>query len=277
MTQRVALEILDGVAHVRLTRADKMNALDPAMFDALLEIGARLAAATDLRAVVLSGEGRAFCAGLDLGSFEGAAQGGGLHFDLLTRSHGDANAAQQIVLQWRQLPVPVIAAAHGVAFGGGFQLLLGADMRFLQPQAQLSLMEIKWGLVPDMAGMLLMRGLVRPDIMADLVYSGRVFTGLEAERYGLATRLCEDPVAEALTVAREIAGKSPPAIRAAKRLLRISDEGLAARILLAESVEQTGLFGSPAQMEAVRAALAPMAIPPALSVATTLGPPSSPR
>jgi enoyl-CoA hydratase/carnithine racemase len=232
-----------------------MNALDPAMFDAIIDAGARLCANAEVRAVVLSGEGRAFCAGLDIQSFQRMTERNEARVDLVARTHGLANIAQHLVLQWRQIPVPVIAAVGGVAFGGGFQLALGADMRYVHPATKLSVMEIKWGLVPDMAGMLLMRDLARPDVIADLTFSGRIFSGIEAERYGFVTRLCEDPLAEALGAAQEIAGKSPEAIRAAKRILSLHDETLAARILLAEAVEQTELMGSPGQIEAVKANL----------------------
>ena len=144
---------------------------------------------------------------------------------------------------WRQLPVPVIAAIQGVAFGGGFQLALGADMRFLTPDARMSIMEIKWGLVPDMAGTPILASLVRDDILRDLTYTGRIFSAQEAMSYGLATRICDDPRAAAFEVAREIAGKSPDAIRAAKRMLNnlSVDPGPA---LLAESVEQMKLMGT---------------------------------
>jgi enoyl-CoA hydratase/carnithine racemase len=152
------------------------------------------------------------------------------------------------------LPVPVIAAIQGVAFGGGFQLALGADMRFLTPDARMSIMEIKWGLVPDMAGTPILASLVRDDILRELTYTGRIFSAQEALSYGLATQICDDPLATALAIAREIANKSPDAIRAAKRLLnKLSvDPGPA---LLAESVEQQKLIGSPNQTEAVRANL----------------------
>jgi len=153
---------------------------------------------------------------------------------------------------WRQLPVPVIAAVHGVAFGGGFQLALGADMRFLSGDARMSILEIKWGLVPDMAGTPILAGLVRDDILRELTYTGRIFAAQEALAYGLATRICDDPRAAAFEVAREIAGRSPEAIRAAKRLLNglSADPGPA---LLAESAEQQKLIGSANQTEAVRA------------------------
>ena len=237
-----------------------MNALDQAMFEALVAATERLSKDRGVRAVVLSGEGRAFCAGLDMGRFaamkEKGGNGipGGENRDLTKRTHGQANFPQQAVWGWHQLPVPVIAAVHGVAFGGGFQLSLGADMRFLSPDARMSIMEIKWGLVPDMAGTPVLASLVRDDILRDLTYTGRIFSAQEAMAYGLATRICDDPRAAALEAAREIAGKSPDAIRAAKRLLNnlAVDPGPA---LLAESVEQQKLIGSANQTEAVRANL----------------------
>lgn len=260
MEERVSISISEGVADVRLVRADKMNALDQAMFEALVAATERLSKEKGVRVVVLSGEGRAFCAGLDMGRFaamkEKGGNGipGGENRDLTKRTHGQANVPQQAVWGWRQLPVPVIAAVHGVAFGGGFQLSLGADMRFLSPDARMSVMEIKWGLVPDMAGTPILASLVRDDILRDLTYTGRIFSAQEAMTYGLATRICDDPRAAALDVAREIAGKSPDAIRAAKRLLNnlSVDPGPA---LLAESVEQQKLIGSANQTEAVRANL----------------------
>ena len=258
MEQRVSISITDGVADVRLVRADKMNALDAAMFEALIGASDRLSGEKAVRAVVLSAEGRAFCAGLDMDRFaamkERGGNGilGGENRDLSVRTHGLANAPQQAVWGWRQLAVPVIAAVQGVAFGGGFQLALGADMRFLAPDARMSIMEIKWGLVPDMAGTPILASLVRDDILRELTYTGRIFTAHEALAYGLATRVCDDPRAAAFEVAREIAGMNPDAIRAAKRLLNklTVDPGPA---LLAESVEQQKLIGSSNQLEAVRA------------------------
>ncbi|SCB13423.1 Enoyl-CoA hydratase/carnithine racemase [Bradyrhizobium shewense] len=260
MEERVSISISEGVADVRLMRADKMNALDQAMFEALVAATDRLSKDKSVRVVVLSGEGRAFCAGLDMGRFaameEKGGNGipGGENRDLTKRTHGQANFPQQAVWGWRQLPVPVIAAVHGVAFGGGFQLSLGADMRFLSADARMSIMEIKWGLVPDMAGTPILASLVRDDILRDLTYTGRIFSAQEAMSYGLATRICDDPRAAALEVAREIAGKSPDAVRAAKRLLNnlSVDPGPA---LLAESVEQQKLIGSANQTEAVRSNL----------------------
>ena len=144
---------------------------------------------------------------------------------------------------WRAAAGAGDRRVQGVAFGGGFQLALGADMRFLTPDARMSMMEIKWGLVPDMAGTPILASLVRDDILRELTYTGRIFSAQEAMSYGLATRICDDPRAAALEVAREIAGKSPDAIRAAKRMLNnlSVDPGPA---LLAESVEQQKLIGS---------------------------------
>jgi enoyl-CoA hydratase/carnithine racemase len=255
MNDRVAVEITNGVADVRLVRADKMNALDNAMFQALIDAGERLKTEQGLRAVVLSGEGRAFCAGLDMGRFGKMAEGPPLPRNLGLRSHGIANAPQYAVWVWREIPVPVIAAVHGVAFGGGFQLMLAADMRYLAPETKLSIMEIKWGLVPDMAGTQLLRHLVRDDVARELTYTGRVFSPEEALAYGIATRVCPDPRGTALEVARDIANKSPSAIRAAKRLFNASRLVTEEAGLVQEAIEQEALIGSPNQIEAVLANL----------------------
>lgn len=258
MSERISVSIDNGVADVRLTRADKMNALDDAMFEALITTGQDLAANPDVRCVVISGEGRAFCAGLDMGNFgkmaeakpEDAAptKGGGR---LEQRTHGISNRPQFAVHVWREMPVPVIAAVHGVAFGGGFQVILGADMRYVAPDTKLSIMEIRWGLVPDMAGTQIMRHLAREDIVRELTYTGRVFSGEEALEYGFATRVEADPLAAALETAREIASKSPSAIEASKRLLNAAVYAGEEEGLVIESVEQDALIGSPNQIEAV--------------------------
>jgi len=251
----------DGVVELQLARADKMNALDPAMFDALIEAGETLRGDAAVRAVVISGQGKAFCAGLDMASFERMGQGAASAVlgaaaagtDLSARTHGISNAAQYIAMVWREVPVPVIAAVHGVAFGGGLQVALGADIRIVAPDTRLSVMEIKWGLVPDMGGMVLMRELARSDVVRELTFTGRIFSGEEALQLGFATRLAADPLTEALQMAHDIAGKSPDAIRAGKRLLNASLSHSAADLLIAESVEQRALIGSANQTEAVRA------------------------
>ncbi len=259
MNERVRLGVDEnGVAQVRLNRPDKMNALDPAMFDALRDVGVQLQGMHKVRVVVLSGEGRAFCAGLDFGRFEKMSQADATVLpatDLRVRTHGLVNAPQQVAWVWRTLPVPVIAAVHGVAFGGGLQVALGADMRLVDAQTRMSVMEIKWGLVPDMAGIVLMSQLLRGDVVRELTYSGRIVLGPEAVQLGLATRLCEDPLAEATALALQIARSSPDAIRAAKRLLNQTLTDTPAQILQAESDEQFRLIGSPNQVEAAKAGL----------------------
>ncbi|MBL9009570.1 MAG: crotonase/enoyl-CoA hydratase family protein [Alphaproteobacteria bacterium] len=254
---RITIAIDAGVADVRLVRTDKMNALDDAMFSALVAAGERLKTEKGVRAVVISGEGKAFCAGLDMGNFGKMADGsrkagessaGG---SLGERSHGESNRAQYVAMVWREVPVPVIAAVHGVAFGGGFQVMLGADIRYVAPDTRLSVMEIKWGLVPDMGGVELMRHLAREDVVRELTYTGRIFSGEEAGAYGFATKVTATPREDALALAREIASKSPTAIRAGKRLMNLAAHGTSAEILLAESVEQLKLIGSPNQVEAI--------------------------
>jgi enoyl-CoA hydratase/carnithine racemase len=242
---------------VALVRADKMNAIDAAMFRAINEAIAQLAGDARVRVVVVHGEGRAFCAGLDMGRFAQMGQGqtsGTLGTDLLARTHGLANDAQQVAWGWRGLPVPVIAAVHGVAFGGGLQVALGADIRLASADLKMSVMEVKWGLVPDMAGIVLMRGLIRDDVARELTWTGRVFNGEEAVAMGLATKVSPDPRADALSIAREIASKNPDAIRAGKRLLNLaqSDADIG-KIFLEETREQVALIGSTNQVEAVMA------------------------
>jgi enoyl-CoA hydratase/carnithine racemase len=256
MSDRVIVSVEDGVADVRLNRPDKLNALDIAMFQALVDAGRAVARDRSVRVVVLSGEGRAFCAGLDMGSFQAMAGGGaGGGPNLLSRdgSESPANFAQLAGWVWTEVPAPVIAAVHGVAYGGGLQVALGADIRLVAPDARMSVMEIKWGLVPDMSGTQTLRRLVRLDVAKELTFTGRVVEGPEAVALGLATRVEADPRAAALALARDIAGRSPDAIRAGKRLLDESGRVPVAEGLALEERLQRGLIGKPNQIEAVRA------------------------
>ncbi len=254
MDVRIAVEIRDGVADVRLARAAKKNALDEQMFRELAGAGERLAHENGVRAVVLSGEGDAFCAGIDIVLLE--RLGAGHHPSLVERARGLANGFQQAVWTWHELPVPVIAAVHGVAFGGGFQLALGADLRIAAPGAQFSIMETRWGLVPDMAGTLLMRNLARDDVIRELTYTARIFSAEEALSYGFVTRVHENPFAHAMSLAGEIARRSPDAIRHAKRLLNKAAEHAATlQVLLGESQAQEELLRSANHREAVTANL----------------------
>ncbi len=252
MSERVACTVENGIADVRLTRAEKRNALDLAMFRAIIAAGEQVAADPSVRAVVLSGDGKGFCAGLDTSLFATMADSGGGSGGTGGTLRADAVRAVRI---WTELRAPVIAAVHGVAVGGGFQLALGADLRIVAPDAQLGAFEIRWGIVPDMCGTQLLPPLVGPDVAKDLMFTGRAVSGEEAHRLGLATRLADDPRAAALALAAEIAGRSPDAIRVIKRLVDLSwgtalDDGLRAEHELTE-----GMIGSANQLEAVRANL----------------------
>lgn len=249
MNDRVTISVSEGLADVRLNRPDKMNALDPAMFDGIVDAIDRLAGMAAVRCVVLSGEGRAFCAGLDMGSMAG----GGSGLDIAERAWGPANKVQQVSWGWRALPMPVVAAVHGVAFGGGFQIMSGADIRIAHPAARFAIRESHWGLVPDMGGVALWRTLARDDVLRELTYTGREFGGEEAVRYGFVTRLADDPLAEAFALAREIAARNPHATRGAKRLYNHAGDGDAASILDLETVEQLRVIRTPNQVEQVRA------------------------
>lgn len=250
MSDRVTIQITEGVADVRLSRPEKLNALDPAMFEGLIEAGVRLSKDSGVRAVVIRGEGRAFCAGLDFKAFLSAGSGS----DLFARDAGTvANRAQRAAWVWQEVPVPVIAAVHGQAFGGGLQIALGADLRYATADAELSVMEVRWGLVPDMSGTQTLRRLVRLDVAKELTFTGRIVSGTEALALGLVTRVVEDPFALAMTTAREIASKSPDAVRASKRLLNASALVSVEQGFAEEATEQKKLLGSPNQMEAVMA------------------------
>ena len=254
MSDRVVISHERGVAHVRLNRPAKLNALDYDMFVALAEAGKSLMDDKSVRAIVLSGEGRAFCAGLDVAAMFATGEKAG---DLFTRDpESAANRAQRACWIWHELPVPVIAAVHTYAFGGGLQIALGADIRIISPDAKLSVMEIKWGLIPDMTGTQALRNLVRLDIAKELVFTGRLVDAQEAVRIGLATEIAEDPIKHSLAMAREIANRSPTAIRAGKRLMNASVELSVADGLALEADLQKSLLGSPNQMEAIRANMA---------------------
>jgi enoyl-CoA hydratase/carnithine racemase len=265
MSDRVTCTISGGVADVRLNRPDKLNALDVATFRALVEAGEALKADRSVRAVVLSGEGRAFCAGLDFAAFESMADSspgqsagqsgseGARITDLAGREGRITNLGQQACYVWTELPVPVIAAIHGHALGGGLQVALGADIRIVAPDARLSVLEVRWGLIPDMTGTQVLPGLVGRDVAKELTFTGRTVTGEEAVRLGLATRAAEHPRDEAFALAREIATKSPDAIRGAKDLLNLAGHVSLAEGFQAEERTIRSLIGSPNQVEAIMA------------------------
>jgi enoyl-CoA hydratase/carnithine racemase len=249
---RVTTTIADHVAHVELSRPDKMNAVDPDMLSGLIAAGEALRGNREVRAVVLSGQGRAFSAGLDVASFGGLVQGDP-HDALMPRTHGASNDYQHVAMVWSQLEVPVIAALHGICFGAGLQIASGADIRIAAPDTRLCIMEMKWGLVPDMGGMVLWPRLMRADVLARLTYTGEEFSGAEALDYGLVTEMNVDPVGRAQELAGLIASKSPSAVRASKALISYAFENGPEAVLLEESRAQADLIGTPDQMEAVMA------------------------
>jgi enoyl-CoA hydratase/carnithine racemase len=261
MSDRVLISITDGVADVTFNRADKRNALDNAMFSAIAEAGEQLKAERGVRAVVLSGDGASFCAGLDFSSFQAMAGGDGATSEAAGAEgspgsmHGDriTHLGQQVCWVWQELEVPVIAAVHGHALGGGLQIALGADIRIVHPDTKMSVREVYWGLVPDMTGTFILSKLVRPDIAKELTFTARIFSGTEAAEMGLATRLSDTPKDDALALAREIASMSPGAVRGSKALFnRITNEG-AAEQFAAERRTIGAQIGTPNQIEAVMA------------------------
>jgi enoyl-CoA hydratase/carnithine racemase len=262
--ERVTISVVDGIADVKMNRADKRNALDNAMFTSLSAAGEYLKTRDDLRVAVLSGDGASFCAGLDFSSFAQMAEAGAKAdaADEKSNEKSDMNAgamvdgrithmAQQVCWVWQEVPVPVIAAVHGHALGGGIQIALGADIRIVHPDTQLSVREVHWGLIPDMTGTLMLSRLVRPDIVKNLVFTARVFSGKEGHEMGLVTQLSQDVHADAMTMAREIAGRSPDAVRGAKKLINLLANSGAAEQFAAERATIGQLIGTANQAEAV--------------------------
>ncbi len=253
MSDRISVHIDNGVADVRLNRPDKRNALDMAMFDALVETSDSLASESSLRCVVLSGEGESFCAGLDFSNFQKMAGGSEKSAPTESEEGRITHRGQQAVFGWTDMPVPVIAAVKGHALGGGIQLALGADIRIVAPGTKMSVLEIRWGLVPDMTGTQALVELVGLDVAKELTFTGRMVEAEEAVEIGLATFLDDDPHARAMAMAHEIAGKSPHAIRAAKRLFNQASKLSTAEGFAAEREEIAQLIGSPNQVETVKA------------------------
>lgn len=263
MSDRVTISVDDqGVADVRMNRADKRNALDGAMFRGLAEAGEQIKADPSVRVVVLSGDGASFCAGLDFSSFQSMAGGEGTSSES-DRSSNDApsnltpggitHLGQQVAWVWQEIEVPVIAAVHGHALGGGIQIALGADIRFVHPDTKLSVREVHWGLVPDMTGTLFLSKLVGPDVAKELVFTARMFSGTEAGELGIATHVTDTPREDAMALAAEIAGRSPDAVRGAKALInRLANDDAADQFALEREVIG-GLIGSANQVEAITA------------------------
>jgi len=252
MSELVRITIENHVADVELNRPDKYNALSPDMFEAIIEAGRTVASDKSVRAVVLSGRGKGFCAGLDFQGFVEMGKTGGL--DLFETGPGQiANNAQLPGMIWKQVPVPVIAALHGVAFGGGLQIALGADIRLAAPGTRLSVMEIKWGIIPDMSATQTLRDLVRIDVAKELTFSGRIVEAQEAAELGLVTRVCDDPLKAAREMAAEFAARNPDGVAAAKHLIETAWHAPAEDGLKLEESLQKTLIGTANQMEAAAA------------------------
>lgn len=245
VTPRVTrIDLGDGVVHVLLSRGSKMNALDMPMFEAIQKTAAELSKDKSVRAVILSGEGKSFCAGLDVKSM--ASSPVAFTEKLLKKPAMTeiSNLAQDVGYLWRMIPAPVIACIHGVCLGGGFQIALGCDFRICTPDAQFSIMESKWGLIPDMSGSVTLRELVRIDVAKELTMTGRVFDGLEAKELGLVTRVAEDPMEASIALAKLIAKKSPDSTAMTKRLFQETWTVDDATALDTETRLQTKLLGS---------------------------------
>jgi enoyl-CoA hydratase/carnithine racemase len=204
--------------------------------------------------VIVSGEGKAFCAGIDISGLSGMIGKDPAEL-LMPRTHGEGttNQWQEVAMVWSRMDIPVIAAVHGACYGAGIQLALGADIRIASPDAKFAVMEMKWGIVPDMGGMVLLPKLVRTDVLRRMTYTAEPISAEQAERWGIVTEIADDPMAAAQKLAETIAGKSPSAIRAAKRLIGVAETEDAKTVLDAESREQVDLLGKPHQMEVIAA------------------------
>ncbi|MEM9575874.1 MAG: crotonase/enoyl-CoA hydratase family protein [Pseudomonadota bacterium] len=253
---RISLNIKDHIAHVVLTRAEKKNAMDDQMIEELIEAAGEVAA-SKARVVVLSGAGGCFCAGIDISGLTRMI-GQDMEALILPRTHGGGttNRWQEVAMVWHRLEVPVIAALHGAVYGAGLQLALGADIRIAGRDAQLAVMEMKWGIVPDMGGMVLLPRLVRADVMKRLIYTAEPITAEQAADWGLVTEVADDPVEAARKLAEKIAMKGPDAISAAKALCETAYTLPPEEVLMAESRTQASLLGKPEQMEVIAAQFA---------------------
>lgn len=255
MPERVTVDVDSRIARVTLNRPDKHNAVDRDMFEGLIDSGERLSTNRTIRAVVLTGAGSNFCAGIDVSVF---GQTGTPVFgarDMQPRDDSGANFFQCAALVWRRLPVPVIAAVRGVAFGAGLQIAMGADLRFATADSRWSVMEVKWGIIPDMGLSVTANGLVRPDRLRKLALTAAIVDGRDAQEQGFVTEIHDDPLDAAFVLARQLAARSPDAVRAVKSLLNAASKDSEAAALRREATLQAALLGAPNQVEAVNAGL----------------------
>jgi len=255
MADILTVSVTEGVAEVRLNRPERKNALSMEMFEALANAGEALKAEPGLRAVILCGAGGDFCSGLDLEVMQ--SQFGKLdelRHKLLNPPEGEvANWFQKPCYVWQELPVPVIAAIDGVCLGGGMQLALAADFRICHTQARLSVMEAKWGIIPDMGITQNLPKLMAADRAKELMITARMFSGADAAELGLVTRLADDPHKAAQELAQEICGRSPEAVNGIKRLVDTTWTMPPGAGLRVEAEIQAPIIGGPNQIEAVMA------------------------
>lgn len=253
MNDRVRVDIENSVATVMLNRPDKHNAVDLAMFEALAEAGNTLKHDNSVRAVVLHGNGANFCAGIDVSVFAGEGIGAVGDHLMDPGKQTPANLFQSVAWVWQEVPVPVIAALQGVVFGAGLQIALGADIRYAAPDARFSIMEAKWGLIPDMAISVTARAVVPLDRLKELAYTARTVAAAAALDLGLITAVHDDPLAAARKTAHEIASRSPSAVRSMKQLFGAGWLATDAELLALEARLQAALLGSEHQRESVLA------------------------
>lgn len=251
MSDVLAISVQEHVARIALDRPDKHNAVNLEMFVALADAADALASNRSVRAVVLTGAGDNFCAGIDISLF---ADPNGIDSGMFAPTQNScANLFQRAAYAWRELRVPVICAVKGVCFGAGLQIALGADMRFAAADARLSIMEVKWGLIPDMAVTVHLRDIMPADRAKELAMTGRIVDAAEAFEIGLVTALHDDPESAAMDKAAEIASKSPQAVQSIKQLFDRAWHTSEADALRLEARLQMGIIGSPNQREAVMA------------------------
>lgn len=255
MTDRVLLDVRDGVAYATLNRPEKYNGLDLPMLQALAATPRRIAADRTVRAVVLTGAGRAFCAGLDFASIGKSGPATFLRHGLKLPGQS-TNLFQRACWAWRELPVPVVAVTQGHCFGGGLQLALAADFRFSTPDCEFSVMEGKWGLIPDMTGSVTLRELLPMDVAKRLTMTAEVFDGRQALAYGLVTGVADEPLKEAEALVGELVARSPDALAYTKRLLHTTWTRTPRRAFWTETVLQARLLTGANHRIARRAGLA---------------------
>jgi enoyl-CoA hydratase/carnithine racemase len=259
VTEALQISIQNHIAHVQLNRPEAHNAIDGPIMNGLREFAREMKSPGEVRVIVLSGNGKSFCAGLDMSNFaqmssgELSGESDSVVQAMQDLSPAGANQAQQVGWLWQEVPIPVIAAVQGAALGGGLNLALGADIRIVHPAAKLGFVEITWGLLPDMSASQSLRRLVPLDRMKELVLTGRRFSGEDALRYGLATEVSETPRDDALALAATIAGRNPDAVRAGKEILNNSALVDVATGLAQEARATRTLLGSENQLEAISA------------------------